>query len=58
MTLKLVPDVRNMGARDAVYLLENMGLRITITGKGRVISQSIAPGSFYNKGQTVSLILN
>jgi len=56
--LKLVPDVRNMGARDAVYLLGNMGLHVTLTGRGKVASQSIAPGSFYNKGQIVSLALD
>ena len=56
--LKLVPDVRNMGARDAVYLLGKMGLRVTITGKGKVIKQSVSPGSLYNVGQTVSLTLD
>jgi len=54
---RLVPDVRNMGARDAVYLLGSMGLHATISGKGKVIRQSIPPGSFYNRGQTVALVL-
>ena len=40
-----VPDVRGMGARDAVYMLESAGLRVDIRGSGRVISQSITPGS-------------
>jgi cell division protein FtsI (penicillin-binding protein 3) len=57
ITRKLIPDVRNMGARDAVYLLGNMGLHVNITGRGKVISQSLSPGSLYNKGQNISLIL-
>ena len=56
--LNLVPDVRNMGARDAVYLLGSIGLNVRLLGKGKVIGQSITPGSLYNKGQTVTLTLN
>lgn len=55
--LKLVPDVRNMGARDAVYILGNMGLRVTLSGRGKVVSQSVSPGSVFNKGQSISLRL-
>ena len=40
-----VPDVRGMGLRDALYLLENAGLRVTYDGVGVVKSQSIAPGT-------------
>ena len=40
-----VPDVRGMGLRDALYLLENAGLRVDYNGKGTVKSQSIAPGT-------------
>lgn len=32
---KVVPDVHNMGARDAVYLLEQRGLRVKIAGRGK-----------------------
>ncbi|MGC1392044.1 MAG: penicillin-binding protein, partial [Bacteroidales bacterium] len=32
----LIPDVRGMSLRDAVYLLENTGLRVKINGKGKV----------------------
>jgi cell division protein FtsI (penicillin-binding protein 3) len=41
----VVPDVRGMGIRDALFLLENRGLRTTFSGTGRVISQSIRPGT-------------
>ena len=36
---KLVPSVIGMGAKDAVYLLESMGLKARITGIGKVKSQ-------------------
>ena len=54
----LVPSVIGMGAKDAVYLLESKGLKVRLTGVGKVKSQSIANGSLLRKGQTVSLILN
>lgn len=42
---KLVPSVIGMGAKDAVYLLESMGLKARITGIGKVKSQSIPAGN-------------
>ena len=53
----LVPNVVGMGAKDAVYLLESVGLQTSLNGMGRVSSQSISPGSRVSKGQTVSLTL-
>ena len=53
----LVPDVTGMGARDAVYLMENAGLRVRLQGSGRVIRQSLTPGTRAN-GQQVALVLN
>ena len=41
----LVPNVLDMGLKDALYLLEERGLRVSVRGRGRVISQSITPGS-------------
>ncbi|HEY1046593.1 MAG TPA: penicillin-binding protein [Bacteroidia bacterium] len=40
-----VPDVRGMGLRDAVYLLENRGYTVLIEGYGSVSYQSVAPGT-------------
>lgn len=54
---KLVPDVRNMGARDAVFLLGSRGLQVSLSGKGKVVSQSLPPGALYQKGQTIRLLL-
>lgn len=53
-----VPDVRGMGAKDAVYLLERQGLNVSVSGKGRVKRQSLQPGSRLVKGQTVRIELN
>lgn len=52
-----VPNVENMGAIDAVYMLESVGLRVTVVGRGRVIAQSIPAGSACTKGQTISITL-
>ena len=54
----ITPNVVGMGLKDAVYLLENMGLKVTTTGRGRVINQSLIAGTNFNKTQTISLILN
>ena len=53
----LIPDVRGMGARDAVYLLEKSGLRVNLNGAGRVVSQSFNPGQKLVKGTTISITL-
>lgn len=55
---KLMPNVKGMGLKDALYLLESMGLKVTISGKGKVANQSVAPGSALAKGVTVILELS
>jgi cell division protein FtsI (penicillin-binding protein 3) len=54
----LVPDVRGMSLRDAVFLLENSGLRVKYSGKGKVLRQSPEHGSRYFEGSVVSLEMN
>jgi len=54
----LIPDVRGMSLRDAVFLLENSGLRVKFSGKGRVLRQSPGHGSRYYEGSVVSLEMN
>ncbi|MDD4009086.1 MAG: penicillin-binding transpeptidase domain-containing protein, partial [Fermentimonas sp.] len=53
----LIPDVRGMGARDAVYLLEKSGLRVNLNGSGKVVSQSFRPGQNLVRGTTITLTL-
>ncbi|MDR1370247.1 MAG: transpeptidase family protein [Dysgonamonadaceae bacterium] len=53
----LAPNVTGMGARDAVFILENAGLRVNLSGRGTVYGQSITPGTKIVKGQTISIQL-
>lgn len=54
----LVPNVIGMGARDAIYLLENNGLRVNIIGAGKVKKQSLGTGTRIVKGSTITIELN
>jgi len=51
----LVPNVVSMGVKDAVYLLENAGLRVRVLGRGSVRNQSIPPGSRARAGDQIIL---
>lgn len=53
-----VPDVLGMGLKDAVYLLENRGLKVDISGKGKVVKQSLLANTSFNKGDKINLELN
>ena len=52
---RYVPDVHNMGARDAIYLLENCGIKVIMSGRGRVVEQSLAPGEKIKQGMVCKL---
>ncbi len=52
-----VPDVIGMGLRDAVYILENVGLEVRVEGLGKVKRQSIKPGAKVT-GQQIEIYLN
>ncbi len=53
-----VPDVTGMTLRDAIYILENKGLRVQYSGRGRVASQSLSKGSAFRKDQVIKLTLS
>ncbi len=53
----VVPDVRGMGLRDAIYLLEREGLHVSVTGSGKVRTQSVNPGEPVVAGRNVHLTL-
>lgn len=55
---QVMPNVRGMGLKDALFLLENMGVKVSVKGKGKVTSQSIAPGETVAKGTSVVLELS
>lgn len=54
---KIVPNLIGMTARDAMYLLENNGMRVTIIGSGAVSKQSLPAGTTFNKGTQIILQL-
>jgi len=51
----LVPNVQDMGLKDALYLLESKGLKVKADGRGTVRQQSIPPGSTISKGRLIIL---
>jgi cell division protein FtsI (penicillin-binding protein 3) len=53
-----MPDVKGMGLKDVLYLLENMQVRVFAKGKGKVFAQSVNAGAPITKGQTVVVELN
>ena len=50
-----VPDLTGLGARDAVNILESLGLKVKLHGQGHIYKQSIHAGQKAVKGQTISL---
>ncbi len=54
----LVPNVKGMSAQDAVYILENAGLKVRLRGSGMIKNQSIMPGSNIQRGQEIMLELS
>jgi cell division protein FtsI (penicillin-binding protein 3) len=57
LTEGLMPNVVGMGLRDALYMLENSGVRVRYTGRGKVAKQSPQPGVRISRGATVAIQL-
>src|SRR5690606_7456975 len=53
----IMPDLSGMTLRDALYMVEQMGLQVQFSGKGFVKNQSISAGERVKKGQTVKIEL-
>jgi len=58
VTRKMMPDLRGMGLKDALYLLEDMNMHVAVRGMGKIASQSIQPGTTCSKNQSITLELN
>ncbi|MBQ2123277.1 MAG: transpeptidase family protein [Bacteroidaceae bacterium] len=56
-TMKVIPNVVGYGLRDALFRLENLGLKVSINGSGSVKHQSLKPGSTFNDGALIELTL-
>ena len=53
----IVPDVTGMGARDAVFELENRGIRAIVKGRGKVKSQSLHAGLEVKPGMSCEVYM-
>ena len=53
----IVPDVKGLGLKDAMYMIENSGLRCIYSGTGHVSSQIPQAGQKAPKGSTVTISL-
>lgn len=53
----LIPDVKGMSGRDALLLLERMGIEVNVRGMGRVKRQSLLPGYRINEETSITLFL-
>ncbi|MEP2667709.1 MAG: penicillin-binding transpeptidase domain-containing protein [Cyclobacteriaceae bacterium] len=53
-----VPNVKGMTFRDAIFLLEQSGLQVEYDGKGRVVNQSLTPGTKVSKGRKIHISLS
>lgn len=51
----LVPNVVDMGLKDALYLLESSGIKVVVNGRGTVRKQSVRPGERISRGMEVRL---
>ncbi|HNY56164.1 MAG TPA: PASTA domain-containing protein, partial [Chitinophagales bacterium] len=58
MDQNTVPSVKGMLLDDAIFLLENKGLKVSFFGKGKVAGQSIPAGRQIVKGSLIQLVLN
>lgn len=52
-----MPDVRGMGLKDALFVLESRGLKVRFSGAGAVTQQSIPAGARITPGSTVGITL-
>ena len=53
----VMPDVRGMGLKDALFILESRGLKVRFTGQGAVIQQTISAGTRITPGTAVTITL-
>jgi cell division protein FtsI (penicillin-binding protein 3) len=58
MDASSMPQLKGMGLKDAVMACENIGLKVSVKGKGKVSTQSILAGQNIAKGQLVNIELN
>ncbi|WP_439582165.1 penicillin-binding transpeptidase domain-containing protein [Dyadobacter bucti] len=52
-----IPNLQGMPMRDALYIMENKGFTVTFRGSGKVVEQSLPPGSNRSGIKTILLTL-
>ena len=57
MANELVPNVTGMSLDEAIFLLENKGIKVRFSGKGKVKEQSVEPGLKIMKNMSIQLQL-
>jgi len=57
-TARVVPDLKGMGLKDALYLCESRNISVTARGSGKVRDQSMDPGTPVLKNKKLILELN
>ena len=54
---QVMPQLKGMNLKDAVFLCEEMGLKVVVKGRGKVKEQSIVEGSKFSFGQVINILL-
>lgn len=54
----IMPNLQGLSAKDALYILENNGVKVKILGFGSVKKQSIEAGRKFNRGNKITLTLS
>lgn len=57
MLEKIIPNLTGMGLRDAVFVIENAGMKVKTKGVGKVKQQVPRPGSPIIRGGEIELLL-
>ncbi len=55
VTQKQMPSLKGLALKDAVAICENIGLKVAVNGRGKVINQSVQAGSSIAKGQMITI---
>jgi cell division protein FtsI (penicillin-binding protein 3) len=52
---KVIPNLKGMALKDAIYLLENMKVKVLYEGQGKVVTQSLDTGTPVKPDMTIML---
>jgi cell division protein FtsI (penicillin-binding protein 3) len=58
VSINTVPSVKGMSLKDALFILENKGLVVKVSGRGKVVKQSPPEGTYYRKGNEILIELS